>query len=243
MELSKQDRQLLEMGRLFRIAEKHLKEFLEYVPIKEGNLKVVSPAIFDMMMSDGAQIEPMMVKLVELVNPYQIDPNHPDLFGECYKQLDQNGMLLIQKLITKEEGMIFQPFTNSNPDWWQAYNSHIKHRLPEGMEKATLWNLLNIHAGLFILHSMANLVFRWIVSYPDLPYRLQADKVLDKNSWVDLQEDMARGTVPVWVHIEHDFIQDRASPKNYQELMHYYSGLNSDVFDYVTVLPPNLFPS
>ncbi len=238
MGLPKQDSQLLEMRRLFHTTEKHLLEFLEYVPIKKNNLRVISPAIFNMIMESGPQIEPMMAKLIELIKPQQISVD----FANCYQYLDQKGMLSIQRVITREESLIFQPFANSNPNWWQAYNKHVKHRLPEGMEKAKLENLLNMYACLFVLHSMANIADLWIDKYPDVPYRLDPDKVIDKVSWIDLQENIAKGTIPTRVNVEGSF-KDKAYVRDYREIMHYYTQLNSDVFDYVTVLDPNLFPS
>src|SRR2546428_11434000 len=172
------------MRKLFYISEKRLLEFLEYVPIKKRNLNVESPMIYHMMMSSGPQIEPMMRKLVELITPQHIRGE----FGECYEILNQKSMLETQKVITKEIGIMLNPFTDSNPLWWQAYNSHTKHRLPEGMEKATLRNLLNIHASLFVLHSIANLRhFIWG------EMKENRGIFLDKSNWIDLEEDLKNG--------------------------------------------------
>lgn len=169
--------ELLQMRKLFNITEKHIVEFLEYVPIKEKHMNVESPYIFNMIMESGPQVEPMMQKMVELIKPYQI-PDTQDLFGECYEHL--KSMLSIQKVVTRDEGIVLRPFSDSNPQWWKAYNNHIKHTLPKGMKKAILKNLLCIHASLFIMHNIVDIYKKYIV--------VPTYKLLNSQCWADYED-------------------------------------------------------
>lgn len=232
---------LTEMKGLFKITERQLISYLDYVPIRESHLRVVSPYLFNFMAASGTQIEPMMVKLVELLSPQQIDQNQGDLFGECFRHLNRAGMLMFQKVITKEKALTLQPFMNSNPDWWQAYNSHIKHGLPEGMEKATLGNSLNLHASLFILHSIASLAFEQILSYPDVSYKMKPEQVMDREYWVDLQEGIEKGEIPSRIVMDYRSSEHKARRLNFQEAMRRYTKFDSEIFDYVAVLNPTKF--
>ncbi len=51
MRVSNQDVELAQMRKLFRIREKQLLEYLEYVPIKSKHLRVESSIIYDMIMA------------------------------------------------------------------------------------------------------------------------------------------------------------------------------------------------
>src|SRR2546422_7159158 len=136
MIMPRQDTDLLQMRNLLRRTEKHVMEFIEYVPVADRHLKVQSPVIFNIIMETGPQLEPMMAKLIEKIAPQTVTAD----FDKCFKILNKKGMLAIQKVMTREGGLALKPFTNSNPIWWQAYNSHAKHKLPLGIEKATFEN-------------------------------------------------------------------------------------------------------
>lgn len=230
--MTEHDSDLLQMKKLFQISEKRLLEFLEYVPIKAKNLDIESPMIYHMMMSSGPQIEPMMTKVIEIIEPQKIAGD----FDECYKILNKNEVLKLQKVMA-DDNTILNPFTDSNPTWWQAYNSHAKHHLPDGMEKATLKNLLNLHASLFILHSLANLKrFSW-------PEQNKDNGVfLTKDSWIDLEDDLKNNKPRTcW-----DISKSKGTSsfehllKDYREIMHEVTKMDSAVFEYVTVVKPSL---
>jgi hypothetical protein len=169
----------------------------------------------------------MMVKLIEILCPQRVDTN----FDQCYKILNQKGMLQIQKVITKEGDIILKPFIDSNPPWWQAYNSHTKHRLPEGLEKATLENLLNIHACLFILHSIATLRhYVWGGMKED------RGVFLDKDNWIDLEDDLSKGKSRICWKMSKLGTSGLEARTDFREVMRESSLITSDVFDYVTVV-------
>lgn len=175
----------LQMKRFFNITEKRLLEYLEYVPLKKTHLEVESPYIFSMMMDSGAQIEPMMLKMIEIIKPYKINVHAQDLFGECYRYLNTNHMLSIQKLITKDdEDIILIPFSDSSPQWWKAYNNDIKHKLPQGIKSAKLKNLLYIYASLSIMHDIIDVFEIYIIN--------PTEKIMDSKNWFDSEDDFKK---------------------------------------------------
>ncbi len=226
------DSELLQMRKLFYINEKRLLEYLEYVPIRDKHLDVVSPMILYMMNGSGSQVEPMMAKVIELVSPQQIEAD----FEQCYRILNGQGMLKLQKVATKEEGIVLSPFIDSGPPWWQAYNSHTKHRLPAGLEKATLGNLLHIHAALFILHSIANLIpFTWGGMKTD-----QRGVFLDPNNWVDLENDLKNGKPRICWRLDKHLAGRATQMLDFRDVMNESTRMQSDIFGYVTVVKPML---
>lgn len=105
------------------------------------------------------------------------------------------------------------------------------------MEKATLQNLLNIHASLFILHSMTNLKrFSW-------PEQNRDNSIfLAKDSWVDLEEDLNNDKSKTCWDLSNTR-RDLFSPsllKDYREVMHENTKVDSAIFDYVAVVKPIL---
>lgn len=238
---------------LFRISEKQLLEFLEYVPPKEKHLCVESPVIYHLMMSSGPQVEPMMAKLVELIEPEKYErlviearkvaedrkfPNPQKArpgFSKCYDAIQGKVKLESQKVITKKERLPFQPFTDRYPVWWEAYSSSIKHNPLEELEKAKLENLLNMHAALFILHYMVGLRTRELLFNP------RSHSIFSsRDNWIELDDcsGKVRPRAPFKLRTLALFTGD--NPAAGRKIMAQAAGMESGVFDYCTVVDPFL---
>jgi hypothetical protein len=103
-------------------------------------------------------------------------------FLDYYDFLNNNGMLVAQKLALREQvGKVIAPFrlTDQNtPQWWQAYND-TKHDLPEGETFGKLGHVLYALAAVASLHDIAQM----LKSANALP-----TKVLDGTRWYDKEE-------------------------------------------------------
>ncbi len=209
------------MKKLFAVSEKQLAEFLFYVPISNKNLGVESPVIYNIMMSLGPQIEPLMAKIIELIDPKKLPQN----FSDYYDHLNRDGVLKMQSVITREAAMNLSPFNDRNPIWWQAYNNHIKHQLPAGMEKATLDNLLKMHSSVFILHCIANAALRL---EDKNRIRLLNASMWRELNWHEIKIMTSTQDLRLW--------SGRTSEEYDLELMHDHTDMQSEIVDNFTVL-------
>lgn len=223
--------ELVLMRKLFSIDEKKLLEYLEYVPIKEKHLCVDSPVIYYMMTASGPQLESMMAILVRIITGKKMDGH----FKDYYNELDKNRIFRIQKVITKEYDIVLQPFSCDYPFWWQDYSSRLKHHVHEELEKATLENLLNMHAALFILHCMAGLL-----SNKTLISQRGLDKLLDMANYIDLEDHIKNRIPKPMFELRAANYTDPSQRLAAQNLMRQATGIESAIFDYVMVLDPGL---
>ncbi len=162
---------LIEMQRQYHNSEYEFLQFNEIIPFNRNPLDIYSPKLVNLSLYLGPQI----LGMFEIIKQ-QTGVTCSDEFPSYYKALNVNSLLSSQGVILSGSKVVYRPFPNNNPKWWQAYNK-IKHKMPVGIFQATFENIINMIGGLFILHHIADVCQR------DLPTYHRAN-VLDSDNWL-----------------------------------------------------------
>jgi len=172
---------LTEMQKQYHNSEYQFLQFNEIIPYNHNPLDIYSPRLVSLALYLGPQI----LGMFEIIKQ-QTELTCTDKFPSYYDALNVRSLLSSQGFILADSKVVYRPFDNNNPQWWQAYNN-IKHKMPVGIFKATYENIINMIGALFILHHIADLCQR------DLPLLQQAD-ILDSTNWLEVN------TIGQYVH-------------------------------------------
>jgi len=145
-------RDMLEMQKQFRNSEAQFMEFSQIIPYVNNPLNIYSPKMVSLLLYIGPQILGMFEILKK-----QTSSDCGDTFGAYYDAFNEKGMLSCQGFVLEDVRDAILPFDNKEPEWWKAYNHHVKHKMPEGIFKATYDNVINAIGALFILHHIVDM--------------------------------------------------------------------------------------
>ncbi len=140
------------MRELYLDSEKQFIEFSETVPYIDNSWYIHSPRLYSLLLAVCGQIESLMVKMCK---NFDFELERGD-FPECYRTLNQKGVLGIQKVKLIKTNRVLKPFFDNYPYhfWWLAHNE-AKHNLPLGIQQGTIGNVIITLAALFSLHNFA----------------------------------------------------------------------------------------
>ena len=163
---------MTDMQELYRLTEKQFLEFDEIVPMrlnKKGD--TVSPKLYFLLMTICGQVE----SLTGCICKHCDIRVKKDMFSKRYKKLREKSSAIekqsVQVVMTRETLCPFGETESDTPSWWTAYNK-VKHKIPEGLERATVRHTVNALGGLYLLLNF----------YQSIP-RSNPKAILDAKNW------------------------------------------------------------
>ena len=143
--------------------EHEFLEFTQIVPMIDNHSHVYSPRLYGLFHHACTQIE----ALSKWICTEHKSLGSGENFYDNYNQINQWDLLTNFSISLEKNDEVIFPFKNKNATstkgsklqhpWWVAYNSS-KHKYPEGMNHATLGNVLVSLGAAFVLHEIARKV-------------------------------------------------------------------------------------
>jgi hypothetical protein len=151
----------------YKDLERQFENFLDYVPYFEGNQKIFSFRLANLILGLGAHVDSAFKEVVK----YQgFSDKYPKLLRKAKRGKTNIGDYLplaesyklsgkVVKFKCLPNGILVTPFINylrktkrvSTPQWWRVYNK-VKHQFSDDFQKATLRTTRNALAGAFLLN-------------------------------------------------------------------------------------------
>lgn len=135
----------------FLALEEDLLTVSRYIEFAQENSNVFSLELSRLLLAIASEIDVIARDYVKTLEPTAKAANISDYKVQIL--LHNKGFPNDVACMTRF-GLEFQPWKNwngnTNPDWWSAYNK-VKHHRNEHFDRATLHNVLNAFAGLFLL--------------------------------------------------------------------------------------------
>ena len=131
--------------------ESDFEKISRYIEFVEANNSTFSIELARIIMASSQEIDGIMKKLCNLLNP-----NLPAKNINHYKGIIKTNLIDLtrERVYIPRFGMSSEPWenwnlSNNNPDWWKA-NNNIKHDRTQNLDDANLKNAFNAVGALLI---------------------------------------------------------------------------------------------
>ncbi len=147
--------------RAYHIIEKDLIELLDYIEPHDENLKTYSHKTYELLLRASTEFETNCKSILSDNKYKKTDRQENEIEGrniQDYEKINKASKLseyVVYCDIWQPNIKNIQPFkdwgvTNKKLGWYQAYN-HVKHDRSSKFTEASLENLMNSVAGLFVI--------------------------------------------------------------------------------------------
>lgn len=152
----------------YLLLEDDLREILEYIEPCNDNFQTYGPKLVKLLLAAGSEIDVAFKDLIRIKDPEALNMRGDRVNMSFFRKFAQTN--LCQEFFGVETGIARSQFscipwdawwktskgntdpipTESSLPWWTAYNN-VKHHRTENYNQATLNNVLEAMAALFIL--------------------------------------------------------------------------------------------
>lgn len=152
--------------------ENDIKELSRYIEFDESNFQAHSIELTRLLLTASSEVDVVVKELCKLIEPNSKAENIND-----YKKVitEKLPAIINTGIICPLYGLFLTPWSNwtgdGNPEWWRSYNK-VKHERNNNYKSASLKNVLNSVAGLFVSNVHYNHAL-FVSENTEYPYNLR----------------------------------------------------------------------